>query len=248
MAYNIDLSHSHVQFSVRHMMISKVRGEFKSGAARLTWTRPTLPIPPSRSRSTRPASTPRTLSGTATCARPIFSTSRSSHPAFKSTKVEVKGDDKAKLYGDLTIRDVTKPVVLDVEFSGQAKSPWGTTNYGFEASTKINREDWGLPGTWPWRPAAGWSARTCRSTSRWNWCRWQSRRRLRRKWSAYVLVRSAFIDTKTRRQRRAQRISSLCPSFLRVFVSIGNPVTTAYPCGCPTCHFQALSTIARMSG
>ena len=85
---------------------------------------------------------------------------------FKSTRVERTGKTKAKLHGDLTIRDVTKPVVLDVTYLGSSKSPWGTTNAGFEASTKINREDWGSPGTWPWRPAVGWSARTSRSISR----------------------------------------------------------------------------------
>lgn len=63
---------------------------------------------------------------------------------FKSTRVEVTGKESAKLYGDLTIRDVTKPVVVDVEYQGSAKSPWGTTSYGFSGSTKINREDWGL--------------------------------------------------------------------------------------------------------
>ena len=65
---------------------------------------------------------------------------------FKSTRVERTGKTKAKLHGDLTIRDVTKPVVLDVTYLGSSKSPWGTTIAGFEASTKINREDWGL--TW----------------------------------------------------------------------------------------------------
>ena len=65
---------------------------------------------------------------------------------FKSTKVEVTSENTAKLYGDLTIRDVTKPVVLDVEYQGNAKSPWGAISYGFSASTKINREEWGL--TW----------------------------------------------------------------------------------------------------
>lgn len=65
---------------------------------------------------------------------------------FKSTRVERTGEKTAKLYGDLTIRDITKPVVLDVAYLGRAKSPWGTTSVGFEASTKISREDWGL--TW----------------------------------------------------------------------------------------------------
>ena len=63
---------------------------------------------------------------------------------FKSTSVEVTGKESAKLYGDLTIRGVSKPAVLAVEFQGSAKSPWGTTNYGFNGTTKINREDWGL--------------------------------------------------------------------------------------------------------
>jgi len=65
---------------------------------------------------------------------------------FKSTRVVRTGKTKAKLHGDLTIRDVTKPVILDVTYRGSSKSPWGTTNASFEASTKINREDWGL--TW----------------------------------------------------------------------------------------------------
>jgi polyisoprenoid-binding protein YceI len=56
------------------------------------------------------------------------------------------GGETAKVYGNLTIRDVTKPVVLDVTYLGSAKSPWGATSIGFEAKTKINREDWGL--TW----------------------------------------------------------------------------------------------------
>ncbi len=52
----------------------------------------------------------------------------------------------ARLIGDLTIRDVTREIVLDVEYFGQTKSPWGTTNAGFAATAKINRKDWGL--TW----------------------------------------------------------------------------------------------------
>ena len=63
---------------------------------------------------------------------------------FKSTNVQVLDKKHAKLTGDLTIRDVTKPLTLDVEYVGSAKSPWGTTSYGFAAKAKINREDWGL--------------------------------------------------------------------------------------------------------
>ncbi len=65
---------------------------------------------------------------------------------FKSTSVNKTGDNTAKITGDLTIKDVTKPVVLDVEYHGQAKAPWGTTSAGFSAKTSIDRKDWGL--TW----------------------------------------------------------------------------------------------------
>jgi polyisoprenoid-binding protein YceI len=65
---------------------------------------------------------------------------------FKSTRIEQKSADEGKLYGDLTIRGVTKPVVLDVEYAGQAQSPWGTTSAGFSAAATINRKDWNL--TW----------------------------------------------------------------------------------------------------
>jgi polyisoprenoid-binding protein YceI len=54
------------------------------------------------------------------------------------------GENHGQLIGDLTIRGLTQEVVLDVEYTGQAKSPWGTTSAGFEARTKINRKDWGL--------------------------------------------------------------------------------------------------------
>jgi polyisoprenoid-binding protein YceI len=65
---------------------------------------------------------------------------------FKSTRVVVENDHEARIHGDLTIRDVTHDIVLDAEFLGQEKDPWGNTKIGFEASTRINRETWGL--TW----------------------------------------------------------------------------------------------------
>jgi polyisoprenoid-binding protein YceI len=48
------------------------------------------------------------------------------------------------VHGELTIRDVTRPVVLEVEYAGMAKSPWGATSAGFSAQTRFNRKDWGL--------------------------------------------------------------------------------------------------------
>jgi polyisoprenoid-binding protein YceI len=63
---------------------------------------------------------------------------------FKSRRVKLVDEDNAQLIGDLTIKGVTKEVVLDVEYLGQAQSPWGTTNAGFTGTTSINRKDWGL--------------------------------------------------------------------------------------------------------
>ncbi len=65
---------------------------------------------------------------------------------FKSKRVERVGTNRARLIGDLTIRDITRPVTLEVEYTGQAKSPWGTISAGFSAHTRINRKDWQL--TW----------------------------------------------------------------------------------------------------
>lgn len=147
MAYQIDQSHSQIQFSVRHMMLAKVRGVFEkwSGTIELDEQNP--------ARTTVDITIDAASINTKEDQRdghlrsPDFLNAEQ-YPSlrFKSTKVEVQGSNRAKLYGDLTIRDITKPVVLDVEFQGSAKSPWGTTSYGFSGSTKMNREDWGL--TW----------------------------------------------------------------------------------------------------
>ena len=69
---------------------------------------------------------------------------KSPYLTFKSTRVERIDETNGKLSGELTIRDITKPVVLSVEYAGQAKPPWGTISAGFNAQTKINRKDWNL--------------------------------------------------------------------------------------------------------
>jgi len=71
---------------------------------------------------------------------------------FSSTSVEPVSDDEWKVTGDLTVRDVTKPVVLAVEFAGVSQDPWDNTRAGFSATTEIDREDFGL--TWN-QPLAG---------------------------------------------------------------------------------------------
>jgi polyisoprenoid-binding protein YceI len=145
MSWQFDSAHTQIQFSVRHMMISKVRGEFQkfSGTLALDENNPasaSLEVSIDvNSISTRDAQRDGHLKS------PDFFNAEV-YPAitFKSSGVQVTGSNTAVLTGDLTIRDVTKPVSLEVEFLGFAKSPWGTTNAGFTASGKINREDFGL--------------------------------------------------------------------------------------------------------
>lgn len=147
MAFQIDKSHSGIDFTVRHMMISKVRGRFDSfdGTINLDPANPektTVDVTiDAAGINTRDAQRDGHL-------KSADFLDVENHPTlhFVSTRVERTGDATAKLHGDLTIRGVTKPVVLDVEYAGSSKSPWGTTNYGFEANTKINRKDWDL--TW----------------------------------------------------------------------------------------------------
>ena len=147
MAWTIDSSHSQIQFTVRHMMISNVRGRFEnfSGSVELDEQKPdntkvNVSIE-AASINTRDAQRDGHLRS------PDFFNAEQ-YPAitFNSKRVEQLDSAHARLVGDLTIRDITKEVALDVEYNGMAKAPWGTTSAGFSAQTKINRKDWDL--TW----------------------------------------------------------------------------------------------------
>lgn len=147
MNWQIDPAHSHIEFSARHMMISKVRGQFDrfSGRVDLNEDEPALTTVGVEIEA---ASINTKIDDRDNHLRSPDFLNAEAYPTltFKSTRVEQTGDNSAKLYGDLTIRDVTREVVLDVTYLGQAKSPWGTVSAGFNASTRINRKDWGL--TW----------------------------------------------------------------------------------------------------
>jgi polyisoprenoid-binding protein YceI len=74
----------------------------------------------------------------------FFDTEHHPTAAFRSTGVEAAGDGTYRLTGDLTIRDVTKSVTLDLEYLGSIASPWGDERAGFSATTEVSRKEWGL--------------------------------------------------------------------------------------------------------
>ena len=147
MSWNIDSSHSEIQFVVRHMMLSKVRGQFEkfTGTVNLDENNPAntsvdIQIEVN-SINTRDAKRDGHLRSP-----DFFNAEVYPHMTFKSSRVEVLDLKHAHLIGDMTIRDVTHPVTLNVEHLGMVKNPWGMTSTGFTASTRISRKDWGL--TW----------------------------------------------------------------------------------------------------
>lgn len=145
MSWQIDSSHSHINFTARHMMISKVRGSFEtfSGAVKFDENNPvntTVDIEVDLSSiNTRDAQRDGHLKS------PDFFDVEA-HPTmhFVSTRVEQIDENNGRLIGNLTIKGVTHEVALDVEYAGMAKSPWGTESAGFSATGSLNRKDWGL--------------------------------------------------------------------------------------------------------
>ncbi len=138
--YNLDASHSHVSFKIKHLMISNVSGDFGDYSAVIDFDPKTKTL--------------NKLEGTVMVASidtaiekrddhlksdDFFSADKFPKMTFKMKKI--KGD---KLIGDLTIRDVTKEVAFDYELGGVATDPWGNERMGFELSGKINRMDYGL--------------------------------------------------------------------------------------------------------
>jgi polyisoprenoid-binding protein YceI len=145
--WDIDTSHSGLHFTVRHMVISKVRGAFErwQGAFDFDPQQPSASKVTARieaaSIDTREAKRDEHLRS------PEFLDAEK-YPVltFESTKVERKKADRFRVAGHLTIRGATRPVELAVEFLGTGKDPWGHERIAFQASTSINRKDFGL--TW----------------------------------------------------------------------------------------------------
>jgi polyisoprenoid-binding protein YceI len=148
MSWQIDSVHSEIQFKVRHMMVSWGRGSFEKfgGIIHLDEQNPeksSVDIQiDAASVNTRQADRDAHLRSP-----DFFDAPNHPYITFKSKKVKQTSANTAKLIGDLTIRDITKEVTLDVAYAGQRKSPFGPyLAAGFNAETVISRKEWGL--TW----------------------------------------------------------------------------------------------------
>lgn len=145
MSWSIDSAHSHIGFSVKHMMVSTVRGKFKeySGTFNLDakdFTKSTF----AGEISVASIDTGNADRDNHLRAGDFFDAENHPKIAFKSTGIEAKGGSEFTVHGDLTIRGVTKPVTLAVEFHGTGKNPWGKTVAGLEIKGTIDRKDYGM--------------------------------------------------------------------------------------------------------
>jgi len=145
--WQVDGAHSAVNLTVRHMVITKVRGHFTRWNARLQLdtaepTRSSVEV------DIEAASIETGVADRDTHLRSPDFLDAAKYPTlrYRSRRVEAASKDRLRVIGDLTIRDVTREVVLDVEYGGQGKDPWGNTRVGFTATTSLNRKDFGL--TW----------------------------------------------------------------------------------------------------
>ena len=145
--WNIDPAHTTVEFSVRHMMISNVKGQFEklSGTIAANGNDPNSvqisAVIDAASINTRVEKRDAHLKSAA-----FLNVDKYPTITFKSTKVEPDGSNKWKVTGDLTLHGVSKPVVLEVETTAPIKDPSGKTRTGASATTKIDRKDFGV--TW----------------------------------------------------------------------------------------------------
>ena len=141
--WNIDVVHSELSFRVRHLT-GRVRGHFTD------WTGTVVTDPASLTQGSTTVEVKTASISTENADRDkhlrsadFFDVENYPTLTFKSGKVELKGTDLT-LYGDLTIRGVTKPVVLKGSYNGVANDPWGNQRIAFEATTTFNRKDFGL--------------------------------------------------------------------------------------------------------
>jgi polyisoprenoid-binding protein YceI len=145
--WNIDAAHSSIAFSVRHMVVSKVRGRFAkyTGAIRIDDSDITQSsVEVSIDASSIDTGVPER--DTHLRSPDFFDVEKFPALHFRSTRVDKLAEDRYRVVGELTLRGVARELSLDVEYGGRGKDPWGNERIGFVAKTSLDRKDFGL--TW----------------------------------------------------------------------------------------------------
>lgn len=152
--WKIDPAHSEIEFKVKHLMITNVTGHFAGYDATLESGKDDFSDAKiSFEADVNSISTKNAQRDEHLKSADFFDAAKYEKVSFKSTDVKKKDAENFVLTGDLTIRDVTRPVDLDVEYTGTLVDPYGQTKAGFELKGKINRKDFGL--TWSATTEAG---------------------------------------------------------------------------------------------
>jgi polyisoprenoid-binding protein YceI len=145
MSWQFDAGHTHIGFTGRHLMVSTVRGEFEkfSGTVEfdeydLTRSKAEIQIE-AASVTTHNAQRDEHFRSA-----DFFDVEKYPYITFTSKRVIMQDESHGQLIGDLTIRNITREVVLEGEYSGVSQSPWNTYSAGFSLRCKVNRKDWGL--------------------------------------------------------------------------------------------------------
>ncbi|MET9511765.1 YceI family protein [Streptomyces flavidovirens] len=145
--YTIDPAHSSIGFTVRHAMVTNVRGSFADYDGTLTLNG-SDPAGSAAAIDVRIASIDTGIGDRDGHLRSadFFDAEQFPLMTFRSTSAEQLGGDAYRIVGDLTIKDVTRPLAIDLELNGSATDVYGNERVGFEGSAEILRSDWGL--TW----------------------------------------------------------------------------------------------------
>jgi polyisoprenoid-binding protein YceI len=143
--YKIDPAHSEISFKVKHLVISTVSGHFSKFDATMTTNREDFTdAEVTFEADANSVSTKSEQRDTHLKSDDFFNAEKFPKITFKSTSVEKKSDNEYTLKGDITIRDVTKPITLHVEHGGSTIDPWGQSREGFEITGKLSRKEFGL--------------------------------------------------------------------------------------------------------
>ena len=142
--YVLDAAHKRVGFVARHLMVSKVRGQFAEASATITIGEDPLQSSVTATITTASVSTGQPDRDNHLRTGDFFEAEKYPTMEYRSTGIKSVDGNEFVLDGELTIKGVTRPVELLVEFEGAGRSPYGFDVFGFSATTEIDREDWGL--------------------------------------------------------------------------------------------------------